>query len=265
MYAECRHIMPSGCRCHSPALRGRFYCYFHDKLHTYTQDGTRDDSSPLRLPSIEDARGIQLALMQIMGSLASGRLCRENAGTLLYGAQIALQALSHIPSTPPMEIVNDPLCDGTGIDVACCEEKSEPYTDCSTCDRRHGCTNVARENKKSVRAVCDEGRDRRERAEREPLALPASNTPASALPVPAPGAALATSSSFHFDPQKEAALEARINKFRPNKREAERIARNRELDLLRAAEEITADEFDELMDHPELPLPSSPRRKNKKE
>jgi hypothetical protein len=162
MYLECRHIMPSGCKCHSPALRGRFYCYYHDKLHTYTQDGTRDDSGPLHLPSIEDARGIQLAL----GSLAAGRLCRENAGTLLYGTQIALQALSRIPAIPPMEIVSDPYCDGTGNDLASCDEKCEPYTDCPTCASRHGCNNIARENKKSVRNLCDEERARIQRAER---------------------------------------------------------------------------------------------------
>ena len=33
MHYECRHIMPNGARCQSPALRGKVYCYFHFKLH----------------------------------------------------------------------------------------------------------------------------------------------------------------------------------------------------------------------------------------
>jgi hypothetical protein len=43
MFVECRHIMPRGAKCKAPALRGRPYCYFHDKLHAYTRDGLRDD------------------------------------------------------------------------------------------------------------------------------------------------------------------------------------------------------------------------------
>ena len=33
MYFECRHIMPNGARCHSPALRATPYCYYHTRLH----------------------------------------------------------------------------------------------------------------------------------------------------------------------------------------------------------------------------------------
>ena len=29
MYPECRHIMPDGAKCHSPAMRGMAYCYYH--------------------------------------------------------------------------------------------------------------------------------------------------------------------------------------------------------------------------------------------
>ena len=33
MYQICRHIMPNGFRCHSPALRGMPFYYFHARLH----------------------------------------------------------------------------------------------------------------------------------------------------------------------------------------------------------------------------------------
>jgi hypothetical protein len=33
MYPECRHVLPSGRTCNSPALAKRHWCYFHDRLH----------------------------------------------------------------------------------------------------------------------------------------------------------------------------------------------------------------------------------------
>jgi hypothetical protein len=33
MYPECRHVKPSGELCHSPALHGSHWCYFHKRLH----------------------------------------------------------------------------------------------------------------------------------------------------------------------------------------------------------------------------------------
>ena len=32
---ECRHIMPSGAKCHAMALRAMPYCYFHTRLHRF--------------------------------------------------------------------------------------------------------------------------------------------------------------------------------------------------------------------------------------
>jgi hypothetical protein len=33
MFIECRHRMPNGCKCHSPALCGKPFCYHHARLH----------------------------------------------------------------------------------------------------------------------------------------------------------------------------------------------------------------------------------------
>jgi hypothetical protein len=35
MFNLCRHIMPSGAKCHTPALRGKPYCYYHTRLHRF--------------------------------------------------------------------------------------------------------------------------------------------------------------------------------------------------------------------------------------
>jgi hypothetical protein len=105
MFIECRHILPRGTKCKSPALRGKVYCYFHDRLQRFEQDGQRDASEPLILPSIEDARGIQMAISQILAALGSGRLESRKAGLYLYGLQLATQLLAQLPEPSPQEMV----------------------------------------------------------------------------------------------------------------------------------------------------------------
>lgn len=105
MFIECRHILPRGTKCKSPALRGKVYCYFHDRLQRFAQDGQRDASEPLLLPSIEDARGIQMAISQILAALGSGRLESRKAGLYLYGLQLATQLLAQLPEPSPQEMV----------------------------------------------------------------------------------------------------------------------------------------------------------------
>ena len=106
MFIECRHILPRGTKCKSPALRDRIYCYFHDRLRHFEQDGKRDTSEPLFLPSLEDARGIQMAISQILAALGSGRLETRKAGLYLYGLQLATQLLTQLPEPSPQEIVS---------------------------------------------------------------------------------------------------------------------------------------------------------------
>jgi hypothetical protein len=262
MYAECRHIMPRGTKCKSPALKGRPYCYYHDKLHAYTRDGLRDDKAPLCLASIEDACGIQHALTQIMGAMASGRLDSREGVRLIYGLQVAIQALDRVPQTPPQEMVHATACDGIGVDLA--DQGAtlcEPHTDCPTCTNRFGCENVARQSKKSIRDRIDEAQARSEGAEREPMALPPTAADSATLVLP-PGAASTPDLPVStLDKQKEAAAreadwEARINKFRPNPREAERDARAEVLARMMADHEITIEDILALPEGSmEIPVP----------
>jgi hypothetical protein len=267
MLVECRHIMPRGAKCKAAALRDRPYCYFHNKLHDYTRDGLRDDKAPLCLASIEDACGIQHALTQIMGAMASGRLDSREGVRLIYGLQVSIQALDRVPQTPPQEMVQATACDGIGVDLADQgADQCEPHTDCPTCANRFSCENVARQSKKSLRDHIDEAQDRPELPEREPLALPASATDSAALPVLPPGSASSPDlPAPTSDKPKDAAaleaelstdLEARINKFRTNKHEADREARAKVLARMMADHEITMEDILALPEGSmEIPVP----------
>jgi hypothetical protein len=135
---------------------------------------------------------------------------------------------------------------------------------------------VARQSKKSFRDHLDEAHDRPEGAEPEPLALPATATDsprgphrqvfvdgvvAATLRVLPPGAASSPDlPAPTIDKQKEAAreadLEARINKFRPNKREADLNARAEVLARMVADHEITIEDIRALPEGSmEIPVP----------
>ncbi len=122
MFIECRHILPRGTKCKSPALRGKVYCYFHDRLQRYEQDGQRLTQEPLCLPPLEDAHGIQIALGQVLAALGSGRLDHRKASLYLYGVQLATQLLAQLPG-PALDEADEMVCtlacddDGTCIAV----------------------------------------------------------------------------------------------------------------------------------------------------
>ena len=59
MYPECRHIMPNGAKCHSPAMRAMAYCYFHTPERRSAQG--RAQKKPLKLPALDDRAAIQIA------------------------------------------------------------------------------------------------------------------------------------------------------------------------------------------------------------
>ncbi len=82
--------MPNGAKCHSPALRGKPYCYFHSRLHQIAVQ-PKSPNETLTIPVLEDRCAIQLALSQVLSALASGQIDPRRAALLLYGLQIASQ------------------------------------------------------------------------------------------------------------------------------------------------------------------------------
>jgi hypothetical protein len=149
MYEECRHIMPNGRKCHSPALRNLSYCYYHDALHRAGRAPAA--GKPMLIPPIEDASGIQIALTQILGALNSPYMDTRRAGLLLYGLQIAAQLARRATAPKPEDAVRilcnqsgNPISDSSSIEnesqiLAPAKTVCEPPADCVSCCRRDQC------------------------------------------------------------------------------------------------------------------------------
>ena len=89
MHSECRHIMPSGARCHSPAMRGMAYCFNHAPERRNALGQTRAHKKPLKLPALVDPRAIQTAIGQVFDAMTTSKINSRTAGQLLFGLQIA--------------------------------------------------------------------------------------------------------------------------------------------------------------------------------
>jgi hypothetical protein len=158
MYHECRHILPSGKRCHSPALHGQAYCYYHNNLRRCSRPLVGDNFT---LPSIEDNRGIQIALTQVLTALNSPYMDTRRAGLMLYGLQIATQLANRTSNLEPDEAVR--TCDdSTGAPLAPEKTVCEPPRDCRNCPRQHTCENYeepAEDDEEEVEAAEEPHRD----------------------------------------------------------------------------------------------------------
>ena len=89
---RCIHLKANGDRCGSPAASGKELCYFHGQALA--------DERPVRLPVLEDANAIQVALMTVLDGLYRYHIPHKTAALLLYGLQIAAANLRHLQLAP---------------------------------------------------------------------------------------------------------------------------------------------------------------------
>ena len=151
MYFECRHIMPNGARCHSPALRDKNYCYYHTRLHrlaippkpapanTPAATPTPVIPEPLKLPILEDRSAIQVALSQVLDALGSSKIDPRRAGLFLYALQLASQNVERKQDILPFKAVQSVTLTPDGDELAPQLRICEPSDKCSTCDDRENC------------------------------------------------------------------------------------------------------------------------------
>jgi hypothetical protein len=85
---ECRHVMPSGLHCKSPAMRGSAFCYFHARA-TRPARPARPLETRIEMPSLLGRKGILGAVDHVVQALAANRISPRRAGILLQGIQMA--------------------------------------------------------------------------------------------------------------------------------------------------------------------------------
>jgi hypothetical protein len=90
---RCQHIKTDGVRCGSPALRHKNFCHFHHQLRVPKPRLTY-------LPALEDANGVQYAIMQVTQALLNKQIDRLTANSLLYALQTAASNLKRVRFEP---------------------------------------------------------------------------------------------------------------------------------------------------------------------
>jgi len=110
----CRHIMPTGRTCKSPAMRGSAFCYFHRGPQQSVRRTLKPVDTKLELEPISDPAGISLNADRILRALASNQISSSKAAILFQGLQTVLASFRmppvasrdfppEVPRTPPQQ------------------------------------------------------------------------------------------------------------------------------------------------------------------
>jgi len=84
---RCTYILVTGHACKSPALKGKNFCYFHERVMRGVALPIDARIAPMFV--LEDRQSIQYALMEIMNSIANGAIEHKTASLLLRALNIA--------------------------------------------------------------------------------------------------------------------------------------------------------------------------------
>jgi hypothetical protein len=85
---RCEKVREDGTVCACPKMRGYRYCYAHERM-------LQTQSQKLQLPALEDANGVQMAIMRVQKALIDDEISEKKAGLLLYSLQMASSNLKH--------------------------------------------------------------------------------------------------------------------------------------------------------------------------
>ena len=107
---RCQHIKVNGTQCGSPALRDSKCCYYHIRYHWPELEALPDKNDwRKRLPTLEDANSIQVALADVMERLVLQEIDHKTAALMLYALQTASMNLKRTSLEPelPTQVVID--------------------------------------------------------------------------------------------------------------------------------------------------------------
>jgi hypothetical protein len=85
----CRHIMPTGRTCKSPAMRGMAYCYYHGPQKSPRRT-TRVTESKFDIPTVVEPCDIPPIAEQVLRALASNQISKGRAAVMFQGLQTIL-------------------------------------------------------------------------------------------------------------------------------------------------------------------------------
>lgn len=86
---RCTHIKISGHPCHSPALKGKNFCYFHQRVHRHVATPYESNLEPQFV--LDNEESIQYAIMQTLTALVRGTMDHKTAVLVLRGLNIAVK------------------------------------------------------------------------------------------------------------------------------------------------------------------------------
>jgi len=108
----CRHIMPTGRNCQSPAMRGSAYCCHHRGPQKSGRRASKRVETNLELAPIADPADIHLNADRILRALASNQISSSKAAILFQGLQTVLASFRMppipTPDSPPDECMAPP-------------------------------------------------------------------------------------------------------------------------------------------------------------
>jgi len=85
---RCTHMKADGNPCGSAAMKGEELCYFHGEART-----RNELQKAMEVPVLEDAQGIQLAIMRVCTLLTSRTIDEKTARAIFNGLNLAQKIL----------------------------------------------------------------------------------------------------------------------------------------------------------------------------
>ena len=83
----CRHIMPTGCTCKSPAMRGSAYCYYHHGPQKSKHRALKPKELAFEIEPVSEPSCVALAADRILRALAGNKISNARAALLFQGLQ----------------------------------------------------------------------------------------------------------------------------------------------------------------------------------
>lgn len=100
---RCAYTRSNGQLCGSPRMKGRQLCYAHTRIVEM-----KPKTMALRLPSLEDPNGIQMAIMTLVQWLIDDTVDQKKAGLLAYLLQTAASNVGRVDIGAYEQLAEEP-------------------------------------------------------------------------------------------------------------------------------------------------------------